>query len=294
MKPIGNFGPLWTAMVTPFTPEGKIDYEASATLIDYLIDHGTDVLVVAGTTGESPQLTADECSDLFRFCVQHANQRVPIIAGTGTNSTKTTIARTKAAEQTGVDGIMVVTPYYNKPSQQGLLAHFSAVAASTTLPIMLYNVPGRTGINMEAHTTIELAKVNNIVAVKEASGDLDQIATIIEHTVDSFAVYSGDDALTLPVLSLGGDGIVSVAAHVIGNEMKSMIDAHQAGKHKLAATTHRKLLPVMKAMFLAPNPICVKYALKQRGIDVGDVLLPLEPISEQEKTRVDLALNTLE
>lgn len=291
MKTLVHCGQQWLRRLQL---KKKIDYKACARLIDYLIANGTDVLVVAGTTGESPQLSAAESSDLFRFCVQHANNRVPIIAGTGTNSTKTTIERTVAAEKTGVDGIMVVTPYYNKPSQQGMLAHFKAVAACTELPVMLYNVPGRTGINMEAPITIELAKVNNIVAIKEASGDLEQIATIIEHTDETFAVYSGDDALALPILALGGDGVVSVASHVIGAEMQAMIQAYQSGQRLEAAAAHRKLLPIMKAMFLAPNPICVKYALKQRGIDVGDVLLPLEPITAQEKTRVDLALNTLE
>lgn len=293
VKPKGKFGPVWTAMVTPFTEGGDIDFEACGRLIDYLIETGTDVLVVAGTTGESPLLKDKEKIELFHYCVQYSNGRVPIVAGTGSNSTKASIALTQEAEQVGVDGVMLVTPYYNKPSQHGLIAHFTAIADKTVLPVMLYNVPGRTGINMEAQTTIELSKHANISAIKEASGDLDQIAAIIEYTDESFAVYSGDDGIALPVLALGGDGVVSVAAHVIGRELKGLVQAFQAGERKIAADTHRKLLPVMKAMFLAPNPTCVKYSLNKIGVHVGEVQLPLIPLNNQEKKRVDLALKSL-
>ncbi|MBG9784361.1 4-hydroxy-tetrahydrodipicolinate synthase [Shouchella lehensis] len=290
VKPTGKYGPLWTAMVTPFHENGSIDFKACESLIDHLIATGTDVLVVAGTTGESPFLTLEACEQLFRFCVKYVNGRVPIVAGTGTNSTKTTVERSLMAEEAGVDAIMLVTPYYNKPSQDGLYAHFQHVATKTSLPIMLYNVPGRTGCHLEAETVIRLSTIDSIVAIKEASGDLEQIAAIIEGTPDSFAVYSGDDGLTLPVLAIGGDGIVSVASHVLGQEMKQMVNAFLTGQKEDAAKAHRQLLPAMKAMFLAPNPSCVKYALNQLGVNVGDVQLPLIPLNELEKKQVDYAL----
>lgn len=293
MKPTGKYGPLWTAMVTPFDEKGEIDFSACERLIDHLIATGTDVLVVAGTTGESPYLTADDCQKLFHFCVEYVAGRVPIVAGTGTNSTKSTVERTRMADAAGVDAIMLVTPYYNKPSQDGLYAHFEHVAAKTSLPVMLYNVPSRTGCHLQAETVIRLAEIENIAAIKEASGNLEQIAAIIEGTPDSFAVYSGDDGLTLPVLAIGGDGIVSVAAHVVGDEMKQMVEAFLSGQKEEAATAHRQLLPVMKTMFLAPNPSCVKYALNQIGIAVGEVQLPLIPVNDMEKKQVDMVLASL-
>ncbi|WP_059105218.1 4-hydroxy-tetrahydrodipicolinate synthase [Shouchella shacheensis] len=289
-----KFGPLWTAMVTPFTEEGEVDYSHTANVLDHLISTGTDVVVVAGTTGESPVLTKEEKLELFTFAVKHAENRVAIVAGTGSNSTKESIALTKAAGQTGVDGIMLVTPYYNRPSQEGLYAHFKAIANATRLPVMLYNVPGRTAVNMLAPTTIALSKIENIAAVKEASENLDQIAAIIEGTGDDFAVYSGDDSMALPILSIGGDGVVSVASHVIGNEIQEMIREYKKGDQRKAAKWHRQLLPVMKTLFTAPNPTCVKYALQRRGIDVGEVQLPLLPATELEKERVDAVLGALE
>ncbi|GIN11174.1 4-hydroxy-tetrahydrodipicolinate synthase [Shouchella clausii] len=290
MKPTGKYGPVWTAMVTPFQSTGAIDYKQTEQLIEHLIENGTDVLIVAGTTGESPLLSKEEKLELFAFCVKQANGRAAVVAGTGSNDTHASVELTKAAEKTGVDGVMLVTPYYNKPSQQGLFSHFKEIANETNLPVMLYNVPGRTGVNLEAETTIALANVKNIVAIKEASGNLEQIAAIIEHTPASFAVYSGDDSMTLPILALGGDGIVSVASHLIGKEMQAMIGAFQAGENGKAATMHRKLLPVMQALFLAPNPACVKYALNKSGIDVGEVKPPLAPVNDQEKAVVDQAL----
>ena len=278
-----NFGRLLTAMVTPFDEQGEIDYSRTSALIEHLIATGTDGLVVAGTTGESPTLTSKEKVDLFNVVVKEVDGRIPVLAGTGSNNTKETIELTKEAEQVGVDGIMLVTPYYNKPSQQGLYEHFSQIAASTALPIMLYNIPGRTSVNMTPETIIRLAEIENIVSVKEASGDLDAAAEIIQKTADDFSVYSGDDGMTVPMLAIGGMGVVSVAAHVIGNEMRSMINSFLAGENEQAAKQHRRILPVIDVLFQAPSPAPVKSALNEAGIEVGGVRLPLVELTVDEK-----------
>ncbi|MCL7746521.1 4-hydroxy-tetrahydrodipicolinate synthase [Halalkalibacter alkaliphilus] len=285
-----HFGHIVTAMVTPFTQKGLIDVERTKELIDYLIAHGSDALVVAGTTGESPTLSTDEKLELFNVCVKHANKRIPIIAGTGSNNTQASIELTKKAQDLGVDGIMLVAPYYNKPSQEGMYVHFKKIAESTDLPIMLYNVPGRTGVQIEAETTIALSKIPNVVSVKEASGDLEQMAAILTAVDENFTLYTGDDANTLPALAIGAHGVVSVAAHVIGSEMREMITNFKAGNVEKAAKSHRLLLPVMKAMFLAPNPTCVKYALSLQGLEVGDVRLPLIPLNHGQMSEVNKVL----
>lgn len=285
-----DFGHVLTAMVTPFNHEGLIDVDKTKELIDYLIANGTSALVVAGTTGESPTLTTDEKLALFQLCVEYVNKRVPVIAGTGTNDTKASITLTKTATEVGVDGIMLVTPYYNKPSQKGLYQHFKEIAAVTPLPVMLYNVPGRTAVHLDAQTTIALSKIENITSVKEASGSLEDMAAIISATSEDFYVYSGDDSLTLPAMAIGATGVVSVASHVIGNEMKAMIHAYKNGQITEAAKVHRSLLPIMKAMFLAPNPTCVKFAIQKKGINVGGVRLPLVPLSVEEEKEVAAVL----
>ncbi|WP_209122332.1 4-hydroxy-tetrahydrodipicolinate synthase [Alkalihalobacillus sp. BA299] len=278
-----NFGRVITAMVTPFDQKGNIDYHKTELLVRHLINNGSDGLVVAGTTGESPTLTTEEKLALFQTVVKAVNGRVPVIAGTGTNNTHASIELTKKAAMLGINGIMAVTPYYNKPSQQGMIEHFKAIASSTTLPVMLYNIPGRSIVNMTVDTIVELSKVNNIVSIKEASGDLEQMAAIIEKTEDNFTLYSGDDSLTLPSLAIGGNGVVSVASHIIGNELQEMVRSYQAGNISKAAMLHRKLLPVMKGLFLTPNPSSVKEALLIKGIDVGSVRLPLVPLSQVER-----------
>lgn len=212
--------------------------------------------------------------------------RVPVIAGTGSNHTNGSISITKMAEETGVDGIMLVSPYYNKPDQRGLYAHFKTVAESTKLPVMLYNIPGRSAVNMDVETIVKLSEVPNIVAVKEASGDLDAMAEIIESTPEDFDLYSGDDGLTLPVMAIGGTGIVSVASHVIGNEMQEMLKLFESGRIQEAAKLHRKLLPVMKGMFMAPSPSPVKAALNLKGIETGGVRLPLLPLKDEQKNQI--------
>lgn len=277
-----NFGQIVTAMVTPFDEQGEIDFNATRNLIDYLIANGTDSLVIAGTTGESPTLTNEEKVQLFAFTVEVVNGRIPVIAGTGTNNTKETIELTMRAEDVGVDGIMLVAPYYNKPCQEGLHQHFKTIAEATSLPIMLYNIPGRSVVNISVETVMRLSLIPNIVSIKEASGNLDMMAEIIERTPDDFSLYSGDDGLTLPVVSIGGTGVVSVASHVIGNEMQAMIKSFQIGNIKEAAKEHRRLLPIMKVLFAAPNPSAVKAALNDKGIPVGGVRLPMIPLNDEQ------------
>lgn len=270
-----DIGKISTAMVTPFSATGTIDYEKTDRLIDYLIQNGSDSLVINGTTGESPTLSGEEKESFLAFAIEKVAKRVPVIAGTGSNNTAESAEMTKRAEIIGADGVMLVTPYYNKPDQKGMYAHFSHIAKETTLPILLYNIPGRSVVNMLPSTIIELSKVPNIRAVKEASGNLDQMAEIISGTENGFSVYSGDDGLTLPLLAIGGDGVVSVASHVVGNEMQQMIRAFETGQTAEAAAMHRLLIPVFKALFSAPNPVPVKYALEKIGVQTGGVRLPL-------------------
>ena len=248
------------------------------------MNNGTDSLVVAGTTGESPTLSKEEKLALFHHVVKVVNKRIPVIAGTGSNNTYASIELTKKAEQSGVDAIMLVAPYYNKPNQEGLYQHFKAIAETTSLPVMVYNIPGRSAVNIDPETIIRFSKIPNIVAVKEASGDLNAMTQIIANTDDDFVLYSGDDGLTLPVLSIGGAGVVSVASHVIGNEMQEMIDTFLTGNLNEAAKLHQQLLPIIKGLFTAPSPVPVKTALQLMGMDVGSVRLPMVPLTEQERT----------
>lgn len=280
------FGRVSTAMVTPFDHKGHIDFAKTTQLVNHLIENGTDSLVVAGTTGESPTLSKEEKIALFQHVVKVVDKRVPVIAGTGSNNTYASIELTKKAEQLGVDAIMIVAPYYNKPNQEGLYQHFKAIAESTSLPVMVYNIPGRSVVNILPETIVRLSKLPNVVAVKEASGDLNAMTTIIANTDEDFLLYSGDDGLTLPSLAIGGAGIVSVASHVIGNEMQEMIQAFLKGDNVSAAKLHQKLLPVMEGLFKAPSPVPVKTALQLKGLDVGSVRLPLVPLSEQERSAV--------
>lgn len=284
------FGRLLTAMVTPFDEHGEVDYGRTSKLIEHLLDTGTDGLVVAGTTGESPTLTTREKVELFKYVVKEVNGRVPVLAGTGTNNTRASIELTREVESIGVDGIMLVVPYYNKPSQEGLYQHFSQIAASTSLPVMLYNIPGRSSVNMTPETIIRLSQVDNIVSVKEASGDLDAVSQIIEETGDDFSVYSGDDGMTLPILSVGGTGVVSVAAHVIGKDMRAMVQNFLDGNVTEAAGIHRRIVPVVKALFQAPSPSPVKEALNEINVPVGSVRLPLIPLPDEEKANLTQTL----
>jgi 4-hydroxy-tetrahydrodipicolinate synthase len=287
-----NFGQVLTAMVTPFDQNGEIDFNATKMLVEHLITNGTDSLVVAGTTGESPTLTTEEKIELFKCVVEAAAGRVHVIAGTGSNNTQASMSLTKLAEETGVDGIMLVAPYYNKPSQEGLYQHFKTIAESTSLPVMLYNIPGRSIVNISVETVVRLSEIPNVVSIKEASGNLDAMAEIISKTPSDFTLYSGDDGLTIPVLAIGGAGVISVASHIIGNDMQEMINAFKNGDVQKAAATHRNLLPIMRALFIAPSPSPVKAALNLNGIQVGGVRLPMVPLSNKEQSALEEVLQT--
>ena len=290
---MNTFGKILTAMVTPFDNKGNVDFVKTTKLVNYLLENGSDGLVVSGTTGESPTLTSEEKVALFQHVVKVVDKRVPVIAGTGSNNTYASIELTKKAEKAGVDGILLVAPYYNKPNQNGLYEHFKAIASETALPIMLYNVPGRTVASIAPETTVKLSEIPNIVAIKEASGDLSAVTEIIANTSDDFSVYTGDDSLTLPSLAIGCEGVVSVASHIIGNEMQEMIEAFYNGDYRKAAKIHQSLVPIMNGMFLAPSPAPVKTALQYKGIDVGSVRLPLVPLSPQEREKLNMLINQI-
>jgi 4-hydroxy-tetrahydrodipicolinate synthase len=281
-----SFGRLITAMVTPFNEQLKIDWEATGRLIDYLIEEQkSDSLVISGTTGESPTLSDEEKVALFRFSAKHAAGRAKIIAGTGSNETAHSVQLTKQAEQAGVDGILLVAPYYNKPSQEGIYQHFRTIAEATTLPVILYNVPSRTVVSISSETTLRLAQIPNIVATKECAS-LGQMTEIVSGAPEGFVLYSGDDAITLPTLSVGGYGIISVASHLIGAKMKDLISAYLEGRVKDAIAINSECYPIFNGLFNCPhpvpNPVAVKYALTMRGVQVGGVRLPLVPVNDSE------------
>nr|WP_256378512.1 4-hydroxy-tetrahydrodipicolinate synthase [Nodosilinea sp. P-1105] len=270
-----------TAMVTPFSEDGSVDYAVAERLADHLVAHGSDGLVVCGTTGESPTLTWDEEYQLFKSVKQAVGGRAKVVAGTGSNCTREAIQATRKASQLGLDGSLQVVPYYNKPPQEGIYQHFSQIAqAVPDLPIMLYNIPGRTGCAMAVETVARLAQIDNVVAIKEASGNLDQASQIRHSTPTGFSIYSGDDSLTLPLMSVGGSGVVSVASHLVGDLLQQMIQAYESGQPKLATNLHLKLLPLFKALFVTANPIPVKAALAMQGWQVGSVRSPLSPADD--------------
>ncbi|MDI6709383.1 MAG: 4-hydroxy-tetrahydrodipicolinate synthase [Thermoanaerobacterales bacterium] len=278
-----DFGRVITAMVTPFDERGGLNLPQARKLARHLVDNGSDGLVVSGTTGESPTLSPEEKVELFRVVVEEVGGRAVVVAGTGSYNTEESIVLSRAAERAGADALLLVCPYYNKPSQDGLYRHFRAIAESTALPVMLYNIPGRTGVNLLPATVARLAEVPNIVAVKEASGSLEQVTEIIRRVPETFAVYSGDDAMTLPILAVGGRGIVSVVSHLVGPRLAEMVNAFRSGNVVLAAKLHRELFPLMKGMFIATNPVPVKAALNLLGFNVGPPRLPLVEAAEQEK-----------
>lgn len=286
-----SFGRILTAMVTPFHEDGSVNYEAAATLAEHLIQNGSDGLVVAGSTGEAATMNKEEKLQLFKVVVDAVGKKATVIAGTGSNDTLASVEMTQAAEKTGVHGVLLVGPYYNKPPQEGFYQHFKKIAQNTTLPVVIYNVPGRTATNILPSTIIRLAEIGNIVAVKESSGNLEQFAEIIQSTAPDFMVYSGDDSLTLPSLAIGSCGIISVAAHIAGNQMKQMVDAFFAGDMKTATKLHLALLPVFKGMFIVSNPIPVKTAVNLLGLNAGPFRLPLVNATEQELTIIKEVLN---
>ena len=283
-------GRLLTAMVTPFNKEGTIDYSQARRLASALLNSGSDGLVVVGTTGESPTLIREEELRLFTEVKAATGEQGTVIAGTGSNSTAEAIEATREAERIGVDACLLVVPYYNKPTQEGLYQHFEAIAQSTSLPCILYNVPSRTITSLSADTVIKLSQIDNIIGVKEASGNLEEISRIISDTGEDFLVWSGNDSDTLPILALGGYGVISVASHLVGDQIKKMIESFIGGKADRAAEIHRHLLPLVNALFVVSNPIPIKYALNHIGFYVGKPRLPLTELDEKS---ADLIKETL-
>lgn len=274
---------LLTAMITPYDDNLQVNYAKAAELAEYLANNGTEGIVVSGTTGESPVLTNEEKLRLFAAVVNKVGKRIPVWAGTGSNDTAHCLELSKEAEKLGVNGIMLVCPYYNKPGQEGLYQHFKKIAGAISLPIMLYNIPGRTGINLLPETVARLAQIENIVAIKEASGSMDQVSTLMTLLPEDMTVYSGDDSLTLPMMALGARGVVSIASHLVGNNILAMIEAFNNGDIKRARNLHKQLFPVFKGLFIATNPVPLKEALNQLGHNVGGLRLPLIEADETQK-----------
>jgi len=285
-----EFGRLLTAMVTPFDADGKVDYSQAKKLAKALLDSGSDGLVVSGTTGECPTLSREEKLRLVAEVGSVVGNRGTVIAGTGNYNTAESLELTREAERAGVDGCLLVVPYYNRPTQEGLYQHFKTIAEGTSLPCIVYNVPSRTVTNLSAETAIRLSRVDNIVGTKEASTNLDQIARIIEGAGEGFLVYSGNDSDTLPILGLGGYGVISVASHLVGLQVKQMMEDFLDGKAKEAAAVHRKLLPLISALFVVANPIPIKYALNYLGFSVGRPRLPLTEPDEKSRSAIEQAL----
>ena len=282
------FGRLLTAMVTPFNADGSVNYEKAADLAEWLINNGSDGLVVAGSTGEAATMSAEEKLELFRVVVNRINKRVPIIAGTGSNNTADSVKMTKMAEAMGVDGALIVGPYYNKPTQEGFYQHFAAVAQSTGLPIIVYNVPGRTASNISPAIVARLAAdFENIVAIKEAAGNVAQVAELYSVLPEEFTIYSGDDGLILPFMSVGATGLISVLSNIGGGILQDVMQAYEDGRVREAAKLNARMVPLANAMFIETNPIPVKAAVTLvTGIDAGQPRLPLTPMEPANQAKM--------
>ena len=282
------FGRLLTAMVTPFNADGSVNYEKAADLAEWLINNGSDGLVVAGSTGEAATMRAEEKLELFRVVVNRINKRVPVIAGTGSNNTADSVKMTKMAEAMGVDGALIVGPYYNKPTQEGFYQHFAAVAQSTGLPIIVYNVPGRTASNISPAIVARLAAdFENIVAIKEAAGNVAQVAELYSVLPEEFTIYSGDDGLILPFMSVGATGLISVLSNIGGGILQDVMQAYEDGRVREAAKLNARMVPLANAMFIETNPIPVKAAVTLvTGIDAGQPRLPLTPMEPANKAKM--------
>lgn len=295
-----KFGRVMTAMITPFDKEAEVNYERMDELSRHLIANGSDSLLVTGTTGESPTLSTDEKLRLFETVRKAAleegeklGKKIPVIAGTGSNNTRASVEFTKQAEKIGVNAVLAVVPYYNKPSQEGMYRHFVSIAEASSLPVIMYNIPGRTGVNMLPETIARLSEHENIAAVKEAAGSLEQVSQIRQLTSDDFDIYSGDDSLTLPMLSVGAQGVISVASHIMGSEINKMCTEFFKGNISEAEALHKKLYGLFKVLFIVSNPVPVKYALGRVWKDVGGVRLPLCDMGDAEKRKVDAVLSEL-
>lgn len=285
-------GEVITAMVTPFNSKREIDYNKAEELAKYLITHGSDALLVAGTTGEGPTLTHEEEFELLSTIKRAVANKAKVIMNAGSNCTDTAVMAAKWAQKEGVDAVLSVVPYYNKPSQKGMIEHFSAVAESVDIPVIIYNIPGRTGVNMLPETVAALAeKYQNIAAIKQSYPDMDMITEMRLCCPEDFTIYSGDDSLTLPMMSLGARGVISVASHIFGSEIKSMIRNYKTGEFLAAVNMHKKLYPVFKKLFMAPNPVPVKAALAHKGIIEDFVRKPLVELTSIEKTDLFMVID---
>lgn len=287
-------GEVITAMVTPFNEKREVDYDKVETLAHQLVNTGSDAVLVCGTTGESPTLTHEEEIEILCSAKRAVNNKGKVIMGAGSNSTETAVMMSKKAEKEGADAILSVVPYYNKPSQSGMIEHFSAIAEAVDIPVILYNIPSRTGVNMSVDTVKTLArKYENIVALKQSFGDMDTITELKMSCPNDFAIYSGDDSLTLPMLSLGAHGVISVASHIFGKEIKSMIRNFKTGDAMTAKNMHQKLYPIFKKLFMAPNPVPVKAALAYKEIIEDYVRRPLVELTKTEKTELIFTLDSI-
>jgi 4-hydroxy-tetrahydrodipicolinate synthase len=285
-----EIGRLITAMVTPFDAEGNVDYDQAKRLAVALLDSGSDGLVITGTTGEGPALSMEEKARLYGEVKDAIGDRGAVIAGTSDNNTNASLELSREAEQVGADALLLTVPAYNKPPQEGLYQHFKALAECTNLPGMLYNVPSRTSLNMTNETTVRLSEIDNIIGIKEASSDPVQIAKVIRDTPDDFRVWSGNDDETFGIMSMGGYGVVSVAAHLVGNQIKQMMGYTLEGDIESAGAEHLRLLDIFKGLFIVSNPIPVKYGLNRSGFNVGNPRLPLVPPDENTAAQLDALL----
>jgi len=280
------------ALITPFTKDNRVDKDGIRQNIEFLIDGGVSGVVPCGTTGEAATLSIKEHEKVIEYAVEYSS--VPVVAGTGSNNTSEALELTKFAQDAGADAALIITPYYNKPNESGMLKHFMTIAKAVDIPIIIYNVPSRTGINLKPELTAKLAKIRNIVGIKEASGSIDQITRIIELTKnEDFAVLSGDDGMTLPILSIGGSGVISVVANVAPKLVVSMVEAFRNGDRNRAKELHMTLAPLIRAMFLETNPVPVKKAIELIGLPAGDLRLPLATISADNEKKLKIALNDL-
>lgn len=286
MNGVSRFRGCFVALVTPFRRDGQVDYERLDALVDFQLEAGTDGIVPCGTTGESATLHPDEQRQIIRRVVERVRGRVPVIAGAGTNSTEEAVALAQEAEAAGADALLSVTPYYNRPTPEGLYRHFRAIAEAVRLPVILYNVPSRTGCNLDVGTVLRLAEIPNIIGIKEASGNLEQIMELLRVRPQGFLVLSGDDAWTLPILALGGDGVISVIANETPREMRELVAAALTGDFERARALHFRLLPLMRGNFLETNPIPVKAALAMMGLIEENYRLPLVPPRAETRERL--------
>jgi 4-hydroxy-tetrahydrodipicolinate synthase len=282
------FGRLLTAMVTPFDASGEVDYKQAQVLARSIIDAGGDGLVITGTTGEAPTLTHDEKAKLYAAVIEAVGGDAAVLAGTSTYNTRESVEASREAQKIGVDGLLLTVPYYNKPTQEGMFRHFEAIASAVDIPCILYNIPGRTAVNMLPESIVRAAReIPNVIGVKEASGSLEAMATIVEEAGPGFYVWSGDDSVTLPLLSVGGYGVICTCSNMIASQMRGLIDAFVAGRVVEAAATHRRLLPLMNAlMTIAANPVPIKHAMNKLGFDVGGVRLPLWDLDEAASAKL--------